>query len=299
MKSLNDTISSAILRLIDRTPNIRRAAASRPLQRIALATPPSAAFYSVARWDVLSEAFGLQHPLVEVEQMAEASFDIRSIEGLAQSKSDLGSFTDLDAMAVGACAAQLQETTPAALEQLLRHSQVRVGRAPGEWARGDAFIQFGWDRRVFLANSGGSHHFAAARYLAGKLGVDVPLYAPLQSHRLSALGVSELQRNWRVFALHRDDELPIAAALERDKVQFRTIVPSHWAFPHDIPAALVMLPVADPRTREVAGILQAAGVTDLTDALSAALWRQGELDAQRRQQLAAEEAAEWMPRPRG
>src|SRR3546814_4338531 len=87
------------------------------------------------------------------------------------------------------------------LRRNLAHNEIRI---LDKNSKADFFVRHTWDGRVFLANSGGSHHFAAARLIAGELGDKVPLNGLLYTRYLdervirSEEHTSELQSHMRI-----------------------------------------------------------------------------------------------------
>lgn len=81
-------------------------------------------------------------------------------------------YANLDDHAEGACQKEITEAvdaygmTPEAVEFLLSYYEVRITNEK----RGDSLVKIAWNGRIYLSNSGGSHHFSAARYIAKKIG---------------------------------------------------------------------------------------------------------------------------------
>jgi len=110
--------------------------------------------------------------------------DIREIEALTNSKSELSEYPTLDDFALARCQMFIADCSLDALRENLRHHEIRIlGEEPS-----DRLVRFGCDGKVCLVNAGGSHHFAAARYIAGQLDERVAVRAQLKEYGLNEPG---------------------------------------------------------------------------------------------------------------
>lgn len=105
--------------------------------------------------------------------------DITDVQGFAGSKSELRNFTSTDQMVETNSPDMIESISPAKLAENLAHREIRIIHAPGI----DYFQRYAWDGRLFLINSGGSHHFAAAKYIAARLPQAVALRGKLVTTR--------------------------------------------------------------------------------------------------------------------
>jgi hypothetical protein len=121
--------------------------------------------------------------------------DIQDVTGLSTSKSELKDFDNLDRMAETKSRYMIEPISTDKLRENLAWGEIRILRGAGS---SDFFARYLWDGRVFLINSGGSHHFAAARYIASRLGVPVPLRGQLHTYVINELAVSSLQRDFEM-----------------------------------------------------------------------------------------------------
>lgn len=184
--------------------------------------------------------------------------EIQDVEGLAASKADLAAFSTLDEMAVQRVSYLVGEVSQQNLEASLGWPGVAILH---QNQTRDHLAYHQWDRRLFLCNSDGSHHFVAGRYLASRLGVKVPLKANLHIHRISPQAVAALVDDYQIFALSDD---PSAF------VQFHEAMRSYragylWI---DLPwpytgGRAVFLPRTDHRSMKVASLLREEGHSDL------------------------------------
>lgn len=172
---------------------------------------------------------------------AEATVDIQRIDGLCASKSDLHAFASLDEMAQVRCEGLLRERTHAQLDKLMAHRESRIFHGAG-----DTFYQQAWNPRVVLMNDGGSHHFVAARHLAGQLVEEVMVTA---------------SATVEVFAVPKsllDGPVHEAAMATGGAYYTRQLPPPLAA---DV---VFFLPKHDPRSMRIAEALRAGGATDVS-----------------------------------
>lgn len=188
--------------------------------------------------------------------------DIRDVEGFLHSKSDLTRFDNMDAMAMLASPELVADADEAALQANLGHKEIRILHAS---THSDYFRRYAWDGRVFLMNSGGSHHFAAARYIAGQRGIRVPLKGRLEIYALNEAAVTELCADFELFALNGGIAHWNAFhdAVRRFGATWLT---------HELPQPLqaesaVLLPKSEHRSVRVAEMLRKYGVADLGEHL--------------------------------
>lgn len=192
--------------------------------------------------------------------MGSSRCTIREVEGLGASKSPLEKFDDLDDMA-------LQQTDFAAevsIANLYKNLQWR-GTWKGPAINEGVFHRFLWDGRIFWKNSDGSHHFVAARYLAGELGVRVELKPrSLTTYALVERNVRALLADWEIFVVQHPPR--VQPCLEACRVPF------HWwpmwpaqGGPWDLGSGTgaIFLPRTSPRARRAANVFRESGTFDL------------------------------------
>jgi len=116
--------------------------------------------------------------LVNTTTFADFRCDITDVEGIAASQSQELHFDDVDSF--GRYFNELEQASidQAGLAGMLDHWEVRIINAPGH----DSFSIALWDPRLFLSNSGGSHHFAGAAYIARAIAAPLNLFGPLHVH---------------------------------------------------------------------------------------------------------------------
>lgn len=194
--------------------------------------------------------------------------DIGDVHGFAASKSALCEFTSTDQMVETNSREMIDAITPEKLAANLAHDEIRIIHSPGC----DFFQHHQWDGRLFLINSGGSHHFAAAKYIAARLGEPVPLRGKLYSYSLNALAITSLRRDFEMFVL--PDTPQVSQDFHEAMESFRAT----WLW-HHMPRPFadtkaILLPRSERRSMKVAALLHQAGVTDLGEHLTQLAERQ-------------------------
>lgn len=280
-----------------------RLLADAPQMRVALDAPPACiASTSVPQWHELGTYSPLQFPgrkrglllgwreasgrwesfyqerpeyaqIGHLEATEGWSVDLTAIDGFGASKSDLYAFTSTDEMVEKNSRDMIQEITPEGLARNLAHSEIRILHQPGTT---DHFARYLWDGRLWLQNDGGSHHTAAAKYIAARLGQPVTLTGLLRTYSLNALAVASLRRDFEMFVIH-DDEPIIANAFFQAMQSFGATwlwhtLPRPW---HEGTRA-ILLPRSEGRSMRVAAELRKAGFTDLGAHLAALAAKQAQ-----------------------
>ena len=148
-------------------------------------------------------------PLTVSRAIPNFECDITGIEGISESKSAERYFSSVQAF--GADFRRYKQTPVDAqgLATGLGHNEVRI-RNPGT---SDCFRVHTWDGRVFLCNSGGSHHFAMASYIAAQLKHAVPLCGRLDVVEVNQKTVEWLLANFVVFAVPKHFSRPHQVAM--------------------------------------------------------------------------------------
>jgi hypothetical protein len=151
------------------------------------------------RWDSwkLPELCRLSLSLVSEQVTKNWVCDIRDVDALSAANDCLEECADLDDFAVRYCSPYCNDTAEEAIEGNMQHYQVRIDRPNS----GDHFAIYEWDRRLILCNAGGAHHFATARYIAGKIGTRRRLCGSLNRYGLDAAAVEQLTDKYAIYAI--------------------------------------------------------------------------------------------------
>lgn len=197
--------------------------------------------------------------------------DIQDVTGLAGSKSDLREFASLDQMVETNARDMIAPISREKLRENLAWSEIRILNQSDP---SDFFARYLWDGRVFLINSGGSHHFAAARHLAARLDTHVPLRGQLRTYAINESALASLQGEFEMFVI---------AGTPQAQTRFHDAMESFRAtyLWHDLPRPYedrraILLPRTDARSMKVAAALHEAGCLDLGLYLKGLVFRQAE-----------------------
>lgn len=88
----------------------------------------------------------------------------------------------------------------ASLKQLCSHDEIRLLHGRGS----DTFSVRAWDGRLFIDNSGGSHHLAAAVHVVKRIGARIPLASKLYLYQFNHLTVQWLLDGFHLVLLPKD-----------------------------------------------------------------------------------------------
>ncbi|WP_204353781.1 DUF6685 family protein [Salinisphaera orenii] len=184
--------------------------------------------------------------------------DIRNIDGLGCSKGPLHKYDCLADFARHECGRELGAADEATLYSALAHREIRIIH---QEKPSDHLSFYAWDNRVFLSNAGGSHHFAAAQYLAVIFDRPIVIEATLHETILSEPAIESLRSEFNVFAVH-DKAQSECAFMDAMKP---SDIPFYWM---PLPTRLgqaraIFLPRSDQRASRVAAVLRQSGFTDL------------------------------------
>ncbi|WP_304350868.1 DUF6685 family protein [Comamonas testosteroni] len=184
--------------------------------------------------------------------------DISAVEGLASSRYGLSQFESLEELVTQDAPQLIEKITDEALRENLAHSGVRIVNDP---KTSDCFVTHSWDRRVFLSNAGGSHHFAAAQYIAKRLGQRVPIRGRRVHYLLNHSAVREIYSNYEIFASSFTGTFggPFFDGMKDLRASW-----SHFAMPSPFEKHVaVLLPRRESRSARVAKLMHEVGATDL------------------------------------
>ena len=183
--------------------------------------------------------------------------DIQDVDGFSASKSKLHLFKSMDAMAERNSKEMIDEITPEKLAKNLAWDEIRIISRVDH----DFFQTWSWDGRVFLMNSGGSHHFAASKYIAKRLNIEVPLRGRYRVHGINQVALESLTRDFEIFVMssHHTHQMGFHRAMQSFKATY------YWK---DLPRpytdqCAVFLPKAETRSAKVADVLHASAFQDL------------------------------------
>lgn len=202
--------------------------------------------------------------LCVMRRAASFSFDIAEVEGIAASKSSDRFFPTVGAFGADYAAYIKAPVTEVGLTKMLSHREVRIAMPDGT----DRVMLRLWDGRLFLVNAGGSHHFAAAAYIARRTNSKVPLTADLTVHMLNEAAVRWLTGNFIPVLVSRETAKCVVPHCAR-------IVGSCYFldFPEIIvrDACAVLLPIDGTAIGTAVDLLKSSGSVPLTPFFEQAL----------------------------
>ena len=187
--------------------------------------------------------------------------DIQEVVGLLSSKANLKKFTSLDELAETEYTSLIDEITEENLQRNLAHNEIRIGYETQPDMTSDHFSRFQWDNRVFLSNYGGSHHFAAARYIADRMGRKVRLNGKLKTYSVNPRSVEALRNRFDIVVIddsaEEQNQFHKAMSAFSATYLWRKLPP-----PYDNSRA-IFLPKEETRSKTVASYLKIADAYDL------------------------------------
>lgn len=292
MNKIIQSITDIVLSSLGRPAHVERFLAKRPDFRVpAVRSSNSIALDSVPKWDRFGEggSTGGAHArqsilmgwrrengrysdyrvpgpaldkLVNKVVVDDWKCDLQDLHGFSDSKSDLRVFVSTDDMVVANSQYLIEDVSLAGLQTNLAHDEIRVtGAHPGS----DWLQVHQWDGRMFVVNDGGSHHLAAAKYIAARIQAPVTLTAPLHYYSIDPDAVAALRAEYDIYAVSHEAEVSnlFFSAMEDDGAT--------W-FWRDLPEPYfgeraIFLPRAEPLSLKVSQAFQAAGFEELGDYL--------------------------------
>lgn len=299
MRALLQAFVDGIREDLGQPVSLMRLLAQQPRIHYALEPPsPSIALGSIVKWHRFAESSALSWPrrgqgrlmgwrstgghyanfdlcrpeLEEIgrcETIEDWSCDITEVYGFSASKSNLCQFASMDQMVEANSREMIDEITHEKLDRNLRHGEIRIIHRKNR----DYFVRHLWDDRVFLMNSGGSHHFAAAKYIASRLRQPVKLRGRLDVYSLSSRAVASLRADFEMFVI--SDEADVSLGFYDAMRNFGATWLWHCLpAPYAAAAKVILLPRSEDRSMRVAALLRQAGIVDFGEYLSGLVARQ-------------------------
>lgn len=165
--------------------------------------------FPVSAWGA-KEAFQSPHgSLVQVTMVPHFECDASDIEGISSSKSAYMPHESVDVFGAYYIDEQNRYARKGklplglddgSLKELCSHGEIRLLHGRGS----DTFSVRAWDGRLFIDNSGGSHHLAGAVHVAKRIGARIPLASKLYLYQLNHLTVQWLLDGFHLVLLPKD-----------------------------------------------------------------------------------------------
>lgn len=157
--------------------------------------------------DALSDIF--HEMFVETNSGGKLAFDITEVGGIGASKSNLMGCGSIAHFVECYCRPYFK-VTKEELEKNLAHSEIRI---ISQERTNDNIHIFGWKDCLYLSNSGGSHHFATALYIARELNIPVPLQAKFSFITIDPDAVRKFNAAYKAFLIPNHDFAYIGSAV--------------------------------------------------------------------------------------
>lgn len=128
--------------------------------------------------------------------------DISKIDGLSSSKDacDFDKFKTIAQFAEKTCQNLIEQIDMANLTYTLSHERNLLNNTDLSIDLEELHI-YSWQNKIYWKNGGGSHHFAAAQYLANKMNVLVKVVGELQIQYLDSNAVANFNNRFDAFML--------------------------------------------------------------------------------------------------
>lgn len=139
------------------------------------------------------------NPIFTCNTYPNYAIEISEIQAFYASKSDLDEYSDVDTFAEETMNKYIQSITEDALAKMLNHEQISIVNSPE--LTSDSFAIYGWSDKLGIYNNGGSHHLAAAQYIAKRLNQYVSLEAKTTHYSLNEIALSAFNKKYTAFVL--------------------------------------------------------------------------------------------------
>lgn len=128
------------------------------------------------------------------QKIIHTTVDIQEITGLAASGSDIAKRRTMEEFLQKDCAG-FYEPTEHNFQANYEHKQIRAIHEPNS----ENLMMFGWNTKLYLANAGGSHHFACLRHIASELDRSVPITSNMVLQALNRDAVSAFNQDYSFY----------------------------------------------------------------------------------------------------
>lgn len=147
--------------------------------------------------------------------------DLSEISGFSNSKSVLSDYRTIDDFIQKTRPHYVNEVSTDRLEEMLSWHEFRLLNSPETTS--DKFAIYGWSSKIFIENEGGSHHTAAAHYLAKKLNQCVPLQSKIDINLISKSAFQNFDSKYAAFAIHEDALIDFGQDLNLSGLEYQLV----------------------------------------------------------------------------
>ncbi|HDX0990398.1 TPA: hypothetical protein RNX34_002132 [Pasteurella multocida] len=142
------------------------------------------------------ELFNLFSQIISCVHKKQWEFEIQTINNVSNSKSDLINLYSLDELVVQDSQDLIPSISLESMQKNMKHYESKIFHTNNE----DVSCEL-WTGRVTWHNNGGSHHFAAARYIAKQLNHPINLISKLDIYSLNSNVITKIFRKYTIFLL--------------------------------------------------------------------------------------------------
>lgn len=168
------------------------------------------------------------NPIFKKHSHKKCSVDISELDGFSNSKSPLNELQSIDEFVEKYCPSYVQTISSEQLEKMLSHEEIRIIHSPE--ITSDDFLIYGWNNKLFLSNSGGSHHLAAAQYISKRLKKPVKLNANLTFYTINQEQLNIFNEQYVAFILPRNSLCDLLDQLDKSDLRFIKFIDDHKNF---------------------------------------------------------------------
>lgn len=205
----------------------------------------------------------LEH-LISVSEIENCQVDIQDIACLSSSKSNLSLFKALNDFATIKNSNLITELSEENLNKNLFWEDKKILNNPFLYC-------YVWDnKRIHLKNSGGSHHFSAARYIASQLNKKIHISGRLKIFHLNQESICSLLNQFALFAVNNNDRFFIVD----ECANIGASVGVYDAPPPFYDKTIIFLPHINKRSAHVTKLFQQFGLFNFGDFLLNSLAKQ-------------------------
>lgn len=165
-----------------------------------------------------SELFKLMdmvNDMFQEKDIPNFTIDISELAGFSASKSDLSKYRTMDQFAESATKNYINEISLDRLNKMLGHKEIRLIHGAT-----DTFIQYAWNPKIFVLNGGGSHHLAAAQYIAKRLNQKIAFTSTLKLKYIDQESFNKFDEQYESFVLDKNHLLDLIRYFNDSDIKF-------------------------------------------------------------------------------